>query len=307
MNIHASRGRACGRSVSPWASSSCSSGSSSRGWIVVLGAVVTVVFGVLWVRDVAPLRAASTRPARSSRSAATSRGSAASGSGRAAEPSRTRPELPAREVPRGDTLGLGAVIGGADQRAGARLHGPAGVPRPGPRRPRPRPARPLPRGRVEDRHVPDRARGRRRLEGHRSSSATTACSSGSRASRSSRATACTSAARCSRTALPEDEPSQYERRDADRDRRRRASAARATAGSTTTRATAPPARPSARSTGCSFSIRNGNLFVGDAFSVVEGRGHRRATRGSTSGRLRLSRASTSTAPSPGSTRSSRPS
>ena len=68
------------------------------------------------------------------------------------------------------------------------------------------------------------------------------------------------------------------------------------------RTAGPPVRALDR---YSFSIRNGHLFLGKPFSVSHVDGTGAHARRSTSGRSR-SRASTSTASSPGSTRSSLP-
>ena len=172
MNIHASRGPACGPSALRWASSCCSSGFVMAWWIVALGVVIVV-------RVRAALGRATSRGSRVSR-AETAEPEAPAGDGAAAV---AEPELAAaHEAPsytrekflEATTLGLGAVIGALVTVPVLGFTVLPAVPQPGRGRPRPRAARALPRGRVEDRDVPDQPRGRRRLPDHASSSVTTA-------------------------------------------------------------------------------------------------------------------------------------
>ena len=219
--------------------------------------------------------------------------------------------LPARPVPRGrdprprrgDRRARHASRRSASRRC-LGLRGPELQER------RPRPARRLPGGQVHRHDLHRGSRGRARSRGAPRSSATTACSASSRASRSSRTAARTSAARCSRTGRSTTNRKKRSRTSRDdvvlisRRCSRPASAARATAASTTPRATAPPARRCARSTATTYSIVDGHLILGSAFSVakVEGTGEDARIKKYA---LARARASTSTGPSPGSTRSRR--
>ena len=111
-------------------------------YIAALGAILALVFGFLWVRDLtagtrARPRRTRWRPRGARRAVATSRS--------------CRPRTPADRYPRSkfleiSTLGLGAVIGGLVTAARARLHGRAGVPEAGRQGPRPRAADDYPEG-----------------------------------------------------------------------------------------------------------------------------------------------------------------
>ena len=277
MNIHASRGRACGRSASPWASSCCWSGSSMalvdrrarrrhrRRLRVPLGPRPRAASAV----STSPRgRAGGARPATAPAAGAD-----------APSPRHDEAELHAREVPRGDD----ARPRRRDRRRSSRCRCSASRCCPaflnqGGKDHDLGPLDDYPEGEWMIATFPTDPDGRRRLAASPSSSATTASlgdEEASRASRSSPTTACTSAARCSRTGRrPELTEKKVRRRDAARRRSRRASAARATAASTTPRATAPPARPCARSTATQFSVAHRRLFLGRPFSVseVEGTG-----------------------------------
>ena len=158
--------------------------------IAAIGAVIAVVFGFLWIRE-------ATREVRGEPAAAAARAASAE---EEAEERRGRGALSAQRLPRGRD----ARDRRRDRRdrhaPRARLHGPAGLRRPGVRGGRPRAARELPRGPVDDHEVPARSTDepddvvaahrlhpQQRPEGRRS-----------RASRSSRTAASTSAAPSSR-------------------------------------------------------------------------------------------------------------
>ena len=151
---------------------------------------------------------------------------------------------------------------------GPRLHGPSLVHEPRGGRGRPRPARELPGGRVRHRELPrepERGRGQpahgvrpqqrphrgRRAELHdplqplRPPRLPGAAERADRRGGDRRTWTASSSGRCSRSR----------------------SAARATAACTTPRATGRPARPCARSTAYTFSIKNGSLVLGELYAV----------------------------------------
>ena len=309
MNIRASRGRACGRSASPGHRRAARrvrhrvvdrrrSAPSSRS-----------LFGVLWARD---------SPARG--------GLAEAGEvepERRAEPVAPSPQPPAAEASRpapheAESYSREKFLEVDDARPRRRdrrrsITVPVlgftvlpVVPRPGPRGPRPRPARSLPRGRVADRDVPDASPRRATSRGSpsfvRYNGLLERPAELHDPLEPLRAPRLPGAAE---RADPEDEKTEY------RDvtliptaavglrlpvpRRR----------STTTRGTAPPARPCARSTATRSRSATATSSSATPFSVsnVEGTG---ADGEDLQVATTRSRASTSTGSSPGSTRSSRP-
>ena len=150
MNIRTSPARACGRSASPWASSSLLVG-FVVGWsIVAVGAVIALVFALpLGPRHRARVAAWPRSAPRSSRSGAPSRGACAPRRAPAPAPTRPRGRADAAQrLPRAVDARARRRDRRARHGAGARVHGRPGVPQAGPADTRPRPARRLPRGRV---------------------------------------------------------------------------------------------------------------------------------------------------------------
>ena len=216
--------------------------------VLIVGAVLTALFGFLWIRD-------ATRGYRG-----------------APEPAPAPPPIPAHlpEAEEGEviryprskfleatTLGLGAVIGGVVTASSPRLHGPAAVHRPGPPRHRRRRDRRLSREQVRDHDLPARPRAGRGLAAHGVHPQQRP------ARRRAKLHDPLEPLRPSRLPRAGERPAAGRRRRRPRQQRRRsrstgfrpppprASAARATAASTTRRATERPARRCARSTATS--------------------------------------------------------
>ena len=307
MNIRASRGPACGPSASRWESSCSWSGSSWPGGSS-RSASSSCSSSRCSGRATSPRSRVRRRDGPSPRPLQTPTASGRCRRGRARP--RTRPPSYTREkFLEATTLGLGAVIGALVTVPVLGFTVLPGVPQPGRGRPRPRAARELPRGRMEDRDVPDRPEAgdvsrisvfvryngvvsiRRRR-------------SPSRASRSSPTTACISAARCSRTGRRPSQPQEGRRRDDDPDA---AVELRLPVPRRPVRHRGQPHRRPARPRARPLPVlgRAPAPLPRHPVLGLPGRGHRRRRREIYKWNKR-SPACTSTGPSPGSTRSSRP-
>ena len=236
---------------------------------LIVGALITLVFGFLWIRDLF-----ATRPVDSATAGAPGEGTAQFGAVTEADLGTSVDRATFLSLA---TIGVGGLIGAGITPPGARLRRAALVHRRGRRDVRASTSgrsRTSPRASTSSRptsRAPSRARSR---AAPRSSATTAAPTTASRASPPSSAAASTSAARCSRTGRSTRRRRRRSTASSSAPCSRPASAARATAASTTPRATGragPPVRSLDR---FEFSILDGNLVLGRIFSVgtVEGTG-----------------------------------